>query len=259
MPSTSTRDAEPIRLEKVSFRVPGQVILDGVDLAVRNGEIFAVMGRSGTGKTTLLRLISGLARPQSGRVLVHGEDIAALGERELDRVRLKLGFVFQGAALFDSLTVAENVAIGLVEHRLLPPEQTAARVRELLHLVGVSGAEDRLPAELSGGMRKRVGMARALALEPSVILYDEPTAGLDPVLATAIGGLIVDLRDRTGVTSVVVSHDVPSLRRMCDRAALLHEGHFLAIGSMAELEASQDLAVRQFLSGDPEGPLTEHG
>jgi len=250
-------DAPPIRLERVRYVVNGAAILDDVDLTVQRGEIFAVMGRSGAGKTTLLRLIMGLIRPARGSIFVNGEDITRMRERELDRVRAGMGLVFQGAALFDSMTVGENVAVGLVEHRVVRREEVAGRVQRLLEMVDVAQAAALRPAELSGGMRKRVGVARALAMEPAIVLYDEPTAGLDPIYATAIDNLIRSLRESVGVTSVIVSHDVASLRRVCDRATLLHRGRFLATGSIAELEQSDDPAVRQFLSGSPEGPMTE--
>ena len=256
-PESTVRDTPPIRLERVCYVVNGATILEDVDLTVPRGEIFAVMGRSGMGKTTLLRLMMGLIRPTSGSIFVNGEDITRMGERELDRVRAGMGLVFQGAALFDSMTVEENVAVGLVEHRLVPHEELAGRVHQLLEMVDVAQAAQLRPAELSGGMRKRVGVARALAMEPEIVLYDEPTAGLDPIYAAAIDNLIRSLRERTGVTSVIVSHDVASLRRVCDRAALLHRGRFLATGSITELEQGDDPAVRQFLSGNPEGPMTE--
>ncbi len=185
-------------------------ILDRVCVEVQPREIFAVMGRSGTGKTTLLRLIMGLSRPERGSIIINGVDITHLPERALDPVRADLGLVFQESALFDSLTVAQNVAIGLVErHR--PRAEVAGRVQELLELVDVATSADLRPAELSGGMRKRVGIARALAMAPSIMLYDEPTAGLDPIYATAINDLILNLREQAGVTSVVVSHDMGSL------------------------------------------------
>jgi phospholipid/cholesterol/gamma-HCH transport system ATP-binding protein len=255
--TNSSSSPPPLRLEQVSYVANGTVILDDVDLTVQRGEIFAVMGRSGAGKTTLLRLIMGLIKPLRGRIFVNGEDIAGMEERELDRVRAGMGLVFQGAALFDSLTVRENVGIGLVEHRLLPQQEVAGRVQRLLEMVDVAEAERLRPAELSGGMRKRVGIARALAMEPEIVLYDEPTAGLDPIYATAIDNLIVNLRREMGVTSMIVSHDVASLRRVCDRAALLHRGRFLALGSLPELEESGDPAVHQFLAGLPEGPMTD--
>jgi phospholipid/cholesterol/gamma-HCH transport system ATP-binding protein len=241
---------------KLSYAVGGTTVLDGVDLTVARSEIVGIMGRSGTGKTTLLRLIMGLVKPTAGRVLVFGRDIVGMGEEQLDRVRMDMGMVFQGAALFDSMTVAENVAFGLVEHRRVPRKDLAGRVRELLEMVDMSGSESLMPAQLSGGMRKRVGIARALAMEPSLMLYDEPTAGLDPISAAAIDALIVRLCEQVGVASVIASHDVPSLHRVSDRAALLHDGSFVAIGSMVELEASANPAVRQFLSGSPEGPIT---
>jgi len=256
MPTEQPSQECPIRLEQVSYQIAGRPILRGVSLAVRRREVFGVMGRSGTGKTTLLRLLMGLIRPEGGRVVVNGVDITNLPERELNRVRADMGFVFQGAALFDSMTVFENVALGLVERRHLPAAEVAGRVQGLLEMVDVAGAAQLLPSELSGGMRKRVGMARALALAPSIMLYDEPTAGLDPIYATAINDLILNLRERTGVTSVVVTHDVTSLRRVADRAALLHEGRFLALGTMGELEQGGDPCVQQFLSGSTDGPLT---
>jgi len=254
---TAESRSRPIVLEHVAYAVQGAAILSDVGLNVEPGEIVAIMGRSGSGKTTLLRLIMGLVKPSSGRIYVNGRDITDLDESALDEIRPKMGMVFQGAALFDSMTVAENVSFALVEHRLLPLEQVDERVSELLEMVDMSGTERFLPAELSGGMRKRVGIARALAQQPSIVLYDEPTAGLDPVSAAAIDALIVRLRDRFGVTSVIVSHDVPSLRRTADRAAMLHGGRFLAVGSLPDLEQSSDPAVRQFLTGSLEGPLTD--
>lgn len=258
-PDNSAPAPPPIQLEQVCYDANGVVILQDVDLTVRRGEIFAVMGRSGAGKTTLLRLLMGLIKPSRGRLLINGEDITRLDERELDRVRLGLGLVFQGAALFDSLTVAENVGLGLVEHGLVPPQEVAGRVHRLLEMVDVVEAQDRRPAELSGGMRKRVGIARALAMEPEIMLYDEPATGLDPIYANAIDQLILDLRESMGVTSMIVSHDVVGLRRITDRVALLHRGRFLALGPLSELEQSGDPAVRQFLLGLPEGPMTGQG
>ncbi len=246
----------PIQLEQVHYAVDGKVILDGVDLTVGRGEIVGIMGRSGTGKTTLLRLVMGLARPESGRILVRGRDIVGLSEEQLDSVRLDMGMVFQGGALFDSMTVGENVAFGLVEHRRLPEREMAGRVRELLEMVDMSGSESLMPAQLSGGMRKRVGIARALALEPTIMLYDEPTAGLDPISSAAIDNLILRLCEQVGVSTLIVSHDVQSLRRVSDRAVLLHRGAFLMTGKMQDLEASGNPAVQQFLSGSTEGPMT---
>jgi len=253
---TSTAPA-PIELDQLAYQIDGKTILDAVDLTVQRGEIFAVMGRSGTGKTTLLRLVMGLVRPTSGRVRINGADITELEEADLDELRKDMGMVFQGSALFDSMTVGENVAFPLAEHRRLPASRLAGRVRDLLAMVDMAGTEDLMPAQLSGGMRKRVGVARALALEPQIMLYDEPTAGLDPISAAASDELIQRLRNTVGVTSVIVSHDVQSLRRVSDRAALLHRGRFLAVGPVTELDTSSDPAITQFLAGLPDGPMTE--
>ncbi len=249
--------APPIQLEDLSYTVDGAVILDDVDLTVAPREIVAVMGRSGTGKTTILRLIMRLIKPTAGRIRINGEDITDLREHDLARIRADMGMVFQGAALFDSLTVAENVGFALVEHRLLPADEIPGRVRDLLDMVDMARTEHLLPAQLSGGMRKRVGIARALAQRPAIVLYDEPTAGLDPISAAAIDDLIVRLREQVDVTSMIVSHDVRSLRRVADRAAVLHQGRFLAVDAIERLEHSRDPAVRQFLSGSPDGPMTE--
>lgn len=247
----------PIELDQLCYSIGQKAILDRVDLTIQPGEIFAVMGRSGTGKTTLLRLIMGLVRPTDGRIRVNGADLTQLREPDLDELRKGMGMVFQGAALFDSMTVGENVGFALVEHRRLPASRLAARVSELLAMVDMDGSEDLMPAQLSGGMRKRVGVARALALEPCIMLYDEPTAGLDPISAAASDELIRRLRDTVGVTSVIVSHDVQSLRRVSDRAALLHRGRFIAVGPIGVLETNPDPAVAQFLAGLPNGPMTE--
>ena len=254
---TGEGDGPPIQLEKLHYSINGEALLDGLDLTVQRGEIVAIMGRSGTGKTTVLRLIMGLIRPTSGSIRINGAEITSLGEQDLGAVRADMGMVFQGAALFDSMTVGENVAFGLLEHRRLPAAEVAGRMQQLLEMVDMAGTEDLLPAQLSGGMRKRIGIARALALEPSIMLYDEPTAGLDPISAAATDALISRLRDRVGVTSLIVSHDVQSLRRISDRAAVLHKGRFLAVAPMVELERTSDAAISQFLSGSPDGPLSD--
>ena len=246
----------PLRLEQVSYHINGQIVLEEINLEVRAREVFAVMGRSGMGKTTLLRLMMGLIHPTGGHVFVNGIDITTVPETEMDHIRANMGFVFQGAALFDSMTVFENVALGLVERLHLPPAEVAGRVQHLLELVDIAPAAQLRPAELSGGMRKRVGIARALALAPCIMLYDEPTAGLDPIYTTEINNLILNLREQTGVTSVVVSHDVASLRRVADRVALLHAGKLQAVGTMEYLEHTNDPAVQQFILGNIEGPMT---
>jgi phospholipid/cholesterol/gamma-HCH transport system ATP-binding protein len=238
-----------IALENVEYQVGERRILDGVDLSVGAGKIVGVMGQSGSGKTTLLRLVVGLVRPTAGRILIDGTDITALSERELNQVRRQMAFVFQYSALFDSLTVADNVAFALREHNLLPPEQIPAAVAERLRSVGLEGVENMMPAELSGGMQKRVATARALAMEPSIMLYDEPTAGLDSVAATSVEDLIVDLRERLGVTSLVVSHDAVSLARIADEIAVLEAGRIQFRGTPDEVRATTSPVVRKFVAG----------
>ena len=238
-----------ITLENVEYEIGGRRVLDGIDLSVEAGKIVGVMGQSGSGKTTLLRLVVGLVRPMAGRILIDGLDITTLSERDLNRVRRHMGLVFQYSALFDSMTVADNVAFALREHHLLPPEEVAEAVAERLRSVGLEGVENMMPAELSGGMQKRVGIARALAMEPSIMLYDEPTAGLDSVAATSVEDLIVGLRDRLGVTSLVVSHDIVSLARIADEIAVLESGRIQFRGTPDEVSAATSPVVRKFVAG----------
>lgn len=255
MSDSSTMDEAAVRLEQVVYEVEGKRILDGVSLRVEPGEIQAVIGLSGSGKTTLLRNIMGLVRPRAGKIYVEGQDITVLSEAQMDRVRRRMGFVFQGAALFDSLDVYENVAFGPRHHRRLAEQDLRRLVREKLELVGLRGIERQMPAELSGGMQKRVGIARALAMEPRVMLFDEPTAGLDPITARAIEDLIVRLRQELGVTCLVVSHDLEALFRYVDRAALLYGGKIVAMGRPEQLRSSDDELVRQFVTGSVQGPI----
>jgi phospholipid/cholesterol/gamma-HCH transport system ATP-binding protein len=235
-----------IRLESLHYRVQGRDILRGVDLEIHQGEILAIMGRSGSGKTTLLRLMMGLIHPQSGAIWVDGTEISQLPEQDLLHMRLQMGFVFQNAALFDSLTVGENVAFGPIENHTMKPEEIADQVATNLAHVGMEGTQHLLPAELSGGMRKRVGVARALIMQPSVMFYDEPTAGLDPPTAASLNELIVDLRNRFRVTTVIVSHDVPALAQVVDRAAILENGRIMATDSLQELAQSQQSEIKSF-------------
>ncbi|MCC7494936.1 MAG: ATP-binding cassette domain-containing protein [Fimbriimonadaceae bacterium] len=258
-----------IAIEQLRFARGAQVVLRDIDLRVARSEVVSVMGPSGCGKTTLLKCLAGLERPQAGRILLDFEgddegaiDLAALSEEKLIEIRRFIGMVFQYAALFDSLTVRDNVAFPMHRFR---PELTESEVDEevdrLLELVGLQAGQDRskLPAQLSGGMRKRVGLARALALQPQVILYDEPSSGLDPVSAAQIDRLILEMRDKVGVTSVVVSHHVPNIMRTSDRVAMLLAGEVLAVGTPAELQQSDDPRVQQFIQGTADGPLTDGG
>ncbi len=234
-------------------------VLRGVDLTVRRGEILTLLGGSGTGKSVLLKHLVGLLRADAGRIRIDGREVAHLSERDWVEVRERVAYVFQGAALFDSLSVFENIAYGLREHRDLDESTLAARVADCLEAVGLAGIETRMPAALSGGMRKRVAVARAIALEPRVILYDEPTTGLDPANARRIGQLITSLRDRLRVTSVIVTHDLALCFGISDRVALLGEGYLLAIDSTQAMRSSTQPEVRSFLSGDLDADPTAAG
>ncbi len=229
-------------------------ILKDVSLTVKDGETMVILGASGSGKSTLLKLIIGLLTPTSGEVLVDGKDMGRLSEEELNKARRNMGFVFQYSALFDSMNVKENVAFGLRMHTKLPEEEIDRIVKEKLHLVGLDGIEKLMPSSLSGGMKKRVSLARAIALEPKIILYDEPTAGLDPIRSTDISLLIKHTQKALHATSVVVTHDLKSAEMIADRMAFLYKGSFLAIGRPEELKASEDERVRQFMEGLPSDP-----
>ena len=242
-----------IELRGVVKSFDGHAVLRGLDLAIRPGESLTIMGGSGTGKSVLLRLIIGLLKPEAGQILLEGQDIVPLPERELLRVRRKVGLVFQGSALFDSLSVGENVAYALREHTERDEAAIRARVREVLDLVGLNAVEQMDPAGLSGGMRKRVAVARAIALPPRILLYDEPTTGLDPSNVEKVIELILDLKGKLGVTSVVVTHDMASALKVSDRLALLHEGRIAAVGTPQEIQVTHDSLIRDFMIGRVEG------
>jgi phospholipid/cholesterol/gamma-HCH transport system ATP-binding protein len=225
-------------------------VLAGFTLDVPDGETVVIIGYSGTGKSVALKHVVGLLHPDAGDVLVDGRAVSALDRAELAVLRRDIGFVFQFAALFDSMTVANNVALGLVRRRL-SEDEIAERVREALALVDLTGTEDRTPAELSGGMRKRVGIARAIALRPRYILYDEPTTGLDPVTAAVMDELMVRTREHLGVTGLVVTHDMRSAYTVGDRIAMLYEGRVRQVGPVAEIRQTSDPVVRQFIEGRP--------
>ena len=238
-----------IELCGVNKAFRGNAVLRGVDLAIREGETFTILGGSGSGKSVCLKHMIGLLKPDAGRVIVFGRDISGLAEDSLIDVRKSLSMVFQSAALFDSLNVYENVAYPLREHRSWPERQIAERVASCLEAVGLPNSEALLPAELSGGMRKRVGVARAIALEPRAILYDEPTTGLDPANQNRIGELIVSLQRRLRITSVVVTHELALCFAISNRVALLKDGRIAAVGSSDEIRRSQHPDVVAFLSG----------
>jgi phospholipid/cholesterol/gamma-HCH transport system ATP-binding protein len=243
-----------LEIRDLTCSLGGQVVLDEVSFTVSRGEIFGVMGMSGAGKSTLLRNIMGLVQPDSGEILINGTNVVGLPEQELNRVRAEMGMCFQYAALFDSLTVYENVAFGLRRLKL-SEAQIRERVAHYLEVVGLSGAEPEMPADLSGGMKKRVGIARALATEPKLVLYDEPTSGLDPVLASTIDALITKLRDQFGVTSIVVTHDVTHLFAYADRALMLYHGKALECDAPERLLQSANPVLRQFVTGSITGPI----
>jgi phospholipid/cholesterol/gamma-HCH transport system ATP-binding protein len=244
----STSDREVIAVRDLNYAVPEKRIIRDLSMSVAKGEILAVMGKSGSGKTTLLKCLAGLIKPTGGEIVLFGQDIVPLPEARLDEVRLKIGLVFQYAALFDSLNVYDNVSFGIVNHWRTGRREVDRIVADRLADVGMPDTQRLFPSQLSGGMQKRVGLARALAMEPSVLLYDEPTSGLDPVIARSIDDLIVETRDRLGMTSVVVSHDIASIFRIADRVVMVDEGEIIAEGTPAEMRASAHPKVREFVS-----------
>ncbi len=227
-------------------------ILEGVNFSIDRGESVVIIGRSGGGKSVLLKHLIALLKPDSGQVLIDGENIVPMNERQLLRVRRKFGMLFQGAALFDSMSVAENIAFAFRRDRSLAEAEIASKVAHVLDLVDLPGIETKNPSELSGGMRKRVGLARAIVYQPQIVLYDEPTTGLDPIASDSIDKLILRVRDRLNVTSVVVTHDMRSARRLGQRILMLHEKRIYAAGKPEEIFNSSDPIVKQFVEGTAE-------
>jgi len=258
MTTTSVSESQAssqIWVKDLRYSVARKNVLNGIDLKVEPGEILCVMGMSGCGKTTLMHCIGGLIPPSSGQIWIGRDQIVGMKESALNEVRERMGMVFQYAALFDSLTVFENVAFGLRRRKKLPFADIKEIVREKLALVGLSDSEQLLPSELSGGMAKRVGLARAIAMSPQILLYDEPTSGLDPIVASVVDELIMQMRDKLGVTSIVVSHNIRSIFRISDRVAMLHDGGLLAYGTPDEIKSCDDPVVRQFIEGRTHGPI----
>ena len=227
-----------------------QVVLKGIDLTVARGETLAVLGRSGTGKSVLLKIIIGLQKPDAGSVSIHGQEITGINLGKLNEIRKKMGFLFQQAALYDSLTVEENVAFPLKHNTKMPESERRDRVKELLKGVGMEGDLKKMPSDISGGMQKRVGLARALALDPDILLLDEPTAGLDPITASEIDELILKLHKQRDMASIVVTHDLQSAKTIADRLALLHKGNVVVEGSFDDLEKSHVEFVSGFMRRD---------
>jgi phospholipid/cholesterol/gamma-HCH transport system ATP-binding protein len=247
-PATKDQKAPAIAVEDLHKSFGAQKVLNGISLTVNRGETLAVLGRSGTGKSVLLRLIIGLEKPDSGSVRIHGQDITGLALDQLGGVRKKMGFSFQHSALYDSLTVEQNVAFPLEHHKKeMSKSDKAERVRQLLTEVGMEGAFQKMPSDISGGMQKRVGLARALALEPDILLLDEPTAGLDPISSGEIDDLVLKLQQEHHMASIVVTHDLHSAKTIADRLALLNEGNVVIEGSFEELQNSDIEFVREFL------------
>ncbi|MDP2906259.1 MAG: ABC transporter ATP-binding protein [Candidatus Omnitrophota bacterium] len=246
-----------IEIKKLVKSFGEHKVLNGLDLTLEHGLTCVIIGRSGCGKSVLLKHIVGILRPESGRVIVDNKDVAKLSVSGLDTLRLRIGMVFQGGALFDSLTVGENVGFGLIEHQHLERKELMERIEDSLDMVGLGGIQNLMPSELSGGMKKRVSLARALCIKPELILYDEPTTGVDPITADSINDLIIDLHDKLKVTSIVVTHDMKSAYKVADRIAMLYQGKIIAEGTSKEIKSSQHPVVHQFVNGLANGPITE--
>jgi len=246
-----------IEIEKLVKSFNERKVLDNLDLKIEKGQTVVIIGRSGCGKSVLLKHIVSILKPDSGRILINGRDICKLNNKEIDALRLKIGMVFQGGALFDSLTVGENVGFGFIEHGNLSHKELLERIEESLCMVGLSGIVNLMPSELSGGMKKRVALARAICTKPEIILYDEPTTGVDPITADSINVLIKTLHDKLSVTSIVVTHDMKSAYSVADKIAMLYQGKIIAEGTPEEIQNTQHPIVRQFINGLAHGPITE--
>lgn len=232
-------------------------VLNDLNLTINTGSTCVIIGRSGCGKSVLLKHIVGILRPDKGRLLVDGKEVAKLNEKELNALRLKIAMVFQGGALFDSMTVGENVGFGLIEHTRIGRQELLERIEESLCMVDLCGIGNLMPSELSGGMKKRVALARAICIKPEIILYDEPTTGVDPITADSINELIKNLHDKLKVTSIVVTHDMKSAYRIADRIAMMYQGKIIAEGTSEEIQNTQHPVVHQFINGLAKGPITE--
>ncbi len=246
-----------IEIQGVTKCFGGHKVLDGLNLKINAGQTCVIIGRSGCGKSVLLKHIIGILKPDRGKVFVDDKEVTRLNEAELDALRMKISMVFQGGALFDSMTVAENVGFGLIEHQHVRGKELLERVEESLCLVGMCGIGNLMPSELSGGMKKRVALARAICTRPQTLLYDEPTTGVDPITADSINELIRSLHDKLKVTSVVVTHDMKSAYKVADRIAMMYQGKIIAEGTPEEIQNAGHPVVHQFINGLSQGPITD--
>ncbi|MDD5506197.1 MAG: ABC transporter ATP-binding protein [Candidatus Omnitrophica bacterium] len=246
-----------IEIHKLHKKFNNSPVLNDLSLNINKGETCVIIGRSGCGKSVLLKHIIGLLKPDRGKVLINQKEVAALNELELSALRSKISMVFQGGALFDSMNVAENVGFSLIEHTHIRGKELSERVEESLSLVGLGGIGNLMPSELSGGMKKRVALARAICIRPEIILYDEPTTGIDPIAADSINELIRSLHDKLKVTSIVVTHDMKSAYHIADKIAMMYKGKIVLEGTPREIRESKNLVVHQFINGLARGPITE--
>ena len=246
-----------IEISGLSKNFESHKVLDKLSLKINTGETCVVIGRSGCGKSVLLKHIIGILKPDRGKIFIDDKEVTSLNEKELNKLRMKFGMVFQGGALFDSLTVAENVGFSFLEHQHISRKELLERAEEALCLVGLCGIANLMPSELSGGMKKRVALARAICINPQIILYDEPTTGIDPITADSINELIKSLHDKLKVTSIVVTHDMKSAYKVGDRIAMMYQGKIIAEGRPQEIQDTEHPVVHQFINGLSYGPITE--
>jgi phospholipid/cholesterol/gamma-HCH transport system ATP-binding protein len=246
-----------IESKNVSKSFNDRVILNHLSVSINRGETLVIIGRSGCGKSVFLKHLIGVLKPDEGEIVIDGLNVAALNAKQMAQLRMRFGMLFQAAALFDSMTVGENVGFALIEHSQLSQQAIRERVEESLDMVGLKGIQDLMPSQLSGGMKKRVALARAICMRPEILLYDEPTTGLDPIMADAINDLIVELHDKLKVTSVVVTHDMTSAYKIGTRVAMMYQGKIIQIGKPDEIRNSSDPVVRQFITGSARGPITD--
>jgi len=246
-----------IEISGLHKSLAGHKVLNGVHLKIEKGKTCVIIGRSGCGKSVLLKHIVGILKPDKGKVVIDGQDVTTLKQKELNALRLRMGMVFQGGALFDSMTVGENVGFGLIEHENIPHRELLERIESSLAMVNLHGIGNLMPSELSGGMRKRVALARAICIKPEIILYDEPTTGVDPITADSINELIRSMHDKLKITSIVVTHDMKSAYKVADKIAMLYQGRIIAEGTSGEIQNTKNPVVHQFINGLAQGPITE--